>query len=442
MHGGALLPLVAALGLIACGGGSPGDLPADAGSPSGGDAGADAGRPSGPDGGATRCSAAPECETVEGTVVEHRMEALDGCAFILQEPREPAAGMARADALLEKAGTAVTLADVLENLNREGRSGVTADTALRMREHDYVGFRWDSGDEQVSYWYSQGVTGSSDARADGHTHGRRLLLVSWYHRTDARPTKGARVSLVDFTDPSAIRYRHLLLVTPTGDGADVDFGPAEYASGDALHAGGIVWLGDLLYVADTRVGLRVFDLSRIFEVTHTDANERIGFSDGRMDAHGYRYAIPQIARYRLAEGSCPVRFSFAGLDRSADPPLIVTGEYASGHPNGRVVRWPVDPDTGWLLASDGLVHAWDAVIAAQSSMQGAITHDGVYYISSGAQVGPLGRLYRTRPGLESAVTAWPAGCEDLYVERDTGLIWTTTEFPELRDTLGIPLQGR
>lgn len=76
-------------------------------------------------------------------------------------------------------------------------------------------------------------------------------------------------------------------------------------------------------------------------------------------------------------------------------------------------------------------------------MQGGLTYEGVYYISSSSQTASSwGRLYRTRPGLMSAITAWPYGAEDLYVERLERLIWTAAEHPGTRDTLGIPLQGR
>lgn len=45
------------------------------------------------------------------------------------------------------------------------------------------------------------------------------------------------------------------------------------------------------------------------------------------------------------------------------------------------------------------------------------------------------------PGTTSGGTAWPDGPEDLYVERDRELIWTTAEHPGKRVTLGIPMQG-
>jgi len=61
-------------------------------------------------------------------------------------------------------------------------------------------------------------------------------MVSWYHRTDARPTKGARISVVDVSDLSRPRYRHLLLVDPVETAEGADFGPAEYDSGGAEFA--------------------------------------------------------------------------------------------------------------------------------------------------------------------------------------------------------------
>ncbi|MEQ8453701.1 MAG: hypothetical protein RLO52_19980 [Sandaracinaceae bacterium] len=401
-----------------------------------GDAGVvDGGAPE-PAAGPPRCADAVDCEAAAPSVVEHNMVSVDGCSFALV--RDPAADRdAQIDALAARMGGARTVADVLGHLNREGRAGISSDNAGRMRNHAHVGFRWNAGDEAVDYWYPQGITGSSDAQESGRVEGRRLLMVSWYHRTDARPTKGARVSLVDYSDPSAIRYRHLLLVTPTDDGAS--YGAAEYDSGGALHAGGIVWVGDHLYVADTSVGLRVYDLSRILQPSNSDDGDRVGLSGGRSDAHGYRYAVPQLARYRLAPGSCPIRFSFAGLDRAAS--VIVTGEYRSGDPAGRVARWAVDLETGWLREEGGRVPTLDAAAAAQTRMQGGLTFEGVHYLSSSSQAGRWGRLYRTRPGRESVITAWPYGCEDLYVERAERLIWTSTEHPPLRDTLGIPLQG-
>ena len=167
----------------------------------------------------------------------------------------------------------------------------------------------------------------------------------------------------------------------------------------SLHAGGIAWVGELLYVADTTQGFRVFDMSRIIEVTHTDDNDRVGVSAGRVDAFGYRYVVPQIARYRLASGSCPVRFSFVGLDRSSAAPTMLSGEYRADDAGGRLVQWPVDAQTGWLAAEPGgVVRATRAFVGAQTRMQGALSWQGGLYMSSSSQYMRFGRLYRTRPG--------------------------------------------
>ncbi|MCY1055667.1 hypothetical protein [Nannocystis sp. SCPEA4] len=389
------------------------------------------------------CTDPPACGDVEATATEHQLELLDGCAFAL-EPNDFAAGIARADALLARAGTAVTIDDVLGQLNREGVPGLSAYQADRMKNHDYTGFRWNDGDGAVDYWYPQGITGSSDARADGKVSGKRLLLVSWYHNIDREPAdppaRGVRLSLVDITDLDAIRYRHLLLVTPTGDGPDVNFTAANTSSGDALHAGGIVWLGDRLYVASTSVGFRVYDMSRIFETTASDDDTKIGISGGEVNAHTYRYAVPEIGRYSLTDESCPLRFSAVALDRSADPPVLVTAEYMTDL-TGRVARWPVDLDSTELVTNGGTVFARDAALAGQSRIQGAVTYEGVYYMSCSSQASQWGRLYRNLPDSMSEITAWPDGPEDLYVERDLKLIWTAAEHPNKRVNVGIPMQG-
>ena len=159
-----------------------------------------------------------------------------------------------------------------------------------------------------------------------------------------------------------------------------------------------------------------------------------------MDAHGYRYAIPLMGRYTLHPDACPVRFSYVGLDRSTDPPRLVTGEYFSDHPNGRMVAWEIDPDTGRLNVLNGELRGVDAYVSGQTRMQGGLTLEGDVYISSSSQTpSNYGRLYRTHPGMESSISAWPYGCEDLSYESQTGIIWTASEHPGRREVVGIPL---
>ena len=383
------------------------------------------------------------CGGAQPATTEHHLVAAEPCSFGLVPTSASAIAQRREliAALVARSGGRVSMSDVLGDLNRQGTSGISSDNAYRLRNHDFGGFRWNSGDEGVTYWYPQGITGTSDAEPGGRVGGRNAVLVSWYHKTDARPTKGVRVSLADITNLSDVDYRHLLLVQPTGTPTSPDFGPVETGSGNALHAGGIVWWGDLLYVADTTGGLRVFDLANVMRVPNTDDTNRIGISGGRFDAHGYRYAIPELMRFRRHGDSCTVRFSFVGLDRSSTPPALVTGEYRSDDIGGRIVVWDLDPATGLLDVRSGEVRASAAYVSGQTRMQGAIRYEGNIYISSSSQYERYGRLYRTRPGFgASSITAWVYGAEDLYIDRAADRIWTAAEHPGNRDTVGIPIR--
>lgn len=416
--------------------------PEDAGPPDAGPP--DTGPPDGgPEDAALRCEPLPVICGAAPAVAEHRMAELAACRFALVPEGDLAANRARADALCQRMGGRLDLVAVLDDLNRDGQPGITAGAADRLRNHDYVGLRFNAGDQATPDWYPQGLSGADDAWPGGHP--RRLLLVSWYDHDDLPPVKGVRLTLIDATDPDAARYRHLLLVEPRGEGANLTFDPITLqgmGDGGPLHAGGIVWAHPWLYVADTQQGFRVFDLSRVARVPDVDAEDRVGIAGGRIDAFSYRFVVPQVLRYRPAPGACPVRFSFAGLDRSAEPPLLVSGEYHADDVNGRLVSWPLDADTGRLLTEpDGTVRGVAAVVSGQTRVQGGVSWEGDYYLSSSSQVNGLGRLYRTRPGLESRITAWPRGCEDLYVERSTDLIWTVTEHPNEREVVGIPRQA-
>jgi hypothetical protein len=376
-------------------------------------------------------------------LVQHHMQDTQGCSFGLIPPNAAAwtNGRARAQNLATRMGGARSIAQITSDLNRQGRSSLTNQTTTRLRNHNYQGWIWNSGDNGVSYWYPQGITGSSDAVDSGRINNRRLQLISWYHKTNARPTKGVRVSLADLTQMNDVDYRHMLLVVPFGDGVAVNYRPLHksLANTEALHAGGIVWYGDYLYVADTANGFRVFDMSLIARVSHTDDTSAIGRNGARTDAFGYRYIIPQVASYIKAPGSCAFSYSFVSLDRSSNPPSLLAGEYKSSNIQGRLVHYFLDPTSHRIEVRAGEVRGQQAKMAAQNRMQGAQRWQGNYYISSSSQWNQFGRLYRTRSGLESSISAWVYGAEDLYYERQTGIIWTTAEHPDFRDVVGIPL---
>lgn len=231
-----------------------------------------------------------------------------------------------------------SLAQVMADANRSG-SRISSVPGVRCF---HTGFVFDQGDQETT-WRPQGLSGSADAfpEASGITpDGRKLLVVSWHDDKFANNgEKGSRVTFIDVTDMDRIRYRHVLLVEPFDNGA----GLVDIKSVDT-HAGGIAWVGRYLYVAQTETGFRVFDTQSILEAS-LDGPSIIGRVGDELHAHGYKYILPQVGLYE-PHSKCAMRFSWMSVDRSSDPPSLISGEYPEDEdsPNGRMYRWQLGPD--------------------------------------------------------------------------------------------------
>ena len=162
-------------------------------------------------------------------------------------------------------------------------------------------------------------------------------------------------------DTAAGRYGHVALVTKDGK-------PVK------THAGGLAWREDLLYVADTTRGLRVFDLTRFAGAT-----------------------LPQAGWYRPVEKG--LRFSYASVDVAAGSLLV--GEYTDKVPGARLVRWPFAP--GGLLAQEPASDAW---LTAHANLQGAVVLGGQLLMAASRgpiREGKLDRLAVRRGGRAPAL---------------------------------------
>ena len=380
-----------------------------------------------PDAGAMWACAPLPMSCPEVQTQRHRMISTSGCRFAL-EPPDWQSGNENVERLVRRVGNRRSMGQLLADLNREGRGlgGWYLGRSIVGAE----GFRWNTGDDNVRYWMPQGVSGSSDAWDHGRVNGRRIVVVAWYDNDEGPGSnRGVRVSFADHTDPEDVRYRHALLVEPLPT-AIPNF------RGIDSHAGGIVWYGNYLYVAQTRTGFRVFDLTNIMQV-ETDEDE-MGYVDGQYYARRYKYIIPQIGLYRLHEDSCRVKFSFVALDRSTSPHRFLSGEYHSDDDSGRLVHWRLTPNTHRLELREGLARGEDAAVSGETKMQGAVTYEGRWYISSSTQFLRYGKLYTTAPGEgASSERPWPYGPEDLYVERDRDRLWTATEFRGYRKVMNL-----
>jgi hypothetical protein len=251
------------------------------------------------------------------------------------------------------------------------------------------GFCWDHADDTSADWVPQGVTGSGDADASGVVNGKRLIAASWHGPSDTY----ARISIADYSKPSAgVPYHHLLLVEPTVNGSQVNF-----RSMQNVHADGLMWRGDLLFVA-TGTRLQVFSLSHIWATGASGTNAgQIGlYSDG-AHARWHAWAMPMIAEYRTVWGpggtwaSCaPVKDNAPCLNAislAPDRASFITSEYynptdGSSPAGGRVIRWPLDTSTGLPAAgTDRKVHATEGYWSPIWHMQGVATDGTAFYLT-------------------------------------------------------------
>ncbi|WP_416901837.1 hypothetical protein [Micromonospora echinospora] len=357
-----------------------------------------------------------------------------------------------ADALAGTIG-ADNVATVLETANRQTNSCNSSQLAAQPQYYDRTDiplapqdiisssdrFCWNTEDSTTRHWLPQGVTGSSDADDDHLWGTHQVMVVAWHYSATTAGTsydKGARISVVN---RATGEYRHVLLVEPTKTST-----PNYRAVG--IHAGGIAWLGNYLYVTDTEDGLRVFDMRKFLWVDAADG-EKVGLHGGVYKGHGYSYVLPQVGIYRQADiqTSCvpatsSLCFSSLTLDRSTSPDTLVVGEYRSGVDTanlnvagGRVVRYPVDASTRQLVLTGGEVVPTDAVTSPKSNVQGVQTWAGTYYLGrSSAEKHSF--MYSGPKDVTMDRWSWAIGPEDLYHEHSgtgssmgPGKIWTATE---------------
>ena len=302
----------------------------------------------------------------------------------------------------------VSAKHVIEDGNRKVRS-LSGAHAVSGVPGVVGGFRWNSGDDDVSYWTPQGITGSADATNDGFVGGHRVLLASWYSSNG----KGVRISFVRSDSLASARYRHVLLVTPRGNGT---YGLVK------IHAGGIAWYKHFLYVADTYHGVRVFDTNRLLYVPKARRGASLN----------YKYVLPQVGHYESTGKS--MHFSFVAIDRSGSAPRLQAGEYRDGKAGGRIISWYLSPKTGLLTRA----RAAYGVRSPRTNMQGALQLNGRDY-SSESHGGAHGILASGRPNGPVSTRTWAYHPEDLTYSRFTNRLYSLTEGRGDRVVFGIGL---
>jgi hypothetical protein len=322
----------------------------------------------------------------------------------------------------------------------------------------------DSGLGTHPQWTPQGVTTVADAQPSQRWRGggpAQPIIVSWYNglpnrRLDRR--QGTRISVLN---PATGAYEHVLLVYPTADGSYMSMRQRQLPSSGSLHAGGIVWYGNYLYVADVNRGFRIFDLRQILDLKasrngNTTDTEKIGRIGKTYYGHGYRYVLPESAAYSNTSSSAracttaatgPI-FSYVGLDRTGADHLT-SGEYCTARADpvsGRVATWPLDASTGKPKLTGRYWKGDSAYHLPQDkgSFQGALRWRGRWYLSRSSGGHRSGSFYttdriRSRTGTLSIDRArtrrLSIGPEDLSHWGGTSPfsgVWTVSEYRRKR----------
>jgi hypothetical protein len=235
---------------------------------------------------------------------------IDAKDFTLQESAD-SPHLAALAKHFQSTGKNVSVTAVLNSANRDLNQG-----------HPSVGtgspneaWAWNSGDYKTTKWTPQGITSSADALGTGKWNDHEAWIVSWYQQGDS-----VRVS---FVDRKTHKYRHVLLVYPS---ADDDF------KSIAIHAGGIMWYGNLLYVVDTNNGIRAFDLDNIWEVETADGVGKM--KDGKgYSADGYQYVLPQARCVPLTQLSPLNTFTNSSTAGTSGPPDLNPLSASPGSPS-------------------------------------------------------------------------------------------------------------
>lgn len=375
------------------------------------------------------------CPTPPALARGSGLKALDRCAFPLTDTGTWSDRAALVDAI-DASVPRVTLDAILTDLNRAGVTTTAANvpgTAPGIKS----AFKWAAGDESVAYWIPQGITGSFDGRDDGLVAGRKVVMVSWYYDiasdTGSTVEKGVRIAIADVTNAAAVAYRFAILVEPVTKNGRTDFAAIP------VHAGGLAWVGNYLYVPVTGSGFRVFDLTRILRVDDTTGSADVMGYDAtvmKYRAVGYRYAIPQVAEYKDA-GTCNAVFSFVSLDRSTTPPSLVSGEYDSASVVGRLYRWPLAADGHLVVTDANRVIPDAAYYMAESHVQGGASRNGTFWLSSSQPSGSAGALYRTHENMPSTTLGWVDSPEDLAFDPQTDRLWCLSEAVNNRVVISV-----
>jgi hypothetical protein len=299
------------------------------------------------------------------------------------------------------------------------------------------GFKWNAGDEETTDWRPQGIT--------GFTWGtKNYLLVTWYAVGPddiagvENKYKGVRIALVDITNMSNITYRLALLVQNKANATNAalyDTPTNTFTQRDSfipvtMHAGGVAYYNQKIYIADTGLGLRVFDLNNFIAAEPDPGKVTIGKeSNGDLKAFDYGYILPQSGYYKMTNAK---PFSFVSLGEGTTPAdkRLWTGQYQTSGTVAQLFGYPISA-SGVVTGPPTVIDPKDDTGLTVLNMQGAYRAGTKTFMTKTGNSSYEGSTARLVKYVDGAATGtryrWPHGAEDLYLD-SSGLLWNLTEY--------------
>ncbi|GAA3552648.1 hypothetical protein GCM10022222_40380 [Amycolatopsis ultiminotia] len=340
-------------------------------------------------------------------------------------------------ALVSTLGTAA-VHTVMDNANHSRRALPSSFSLAGLTG----GFQFDDADNKDCKSYPQGITTSRDAvgTADGGNYdGHQLVLISWYTKgsCDGKQQR-SRLTLVDWDATYPDKYRKILLVEPTGSTSAPDFKDVP------IHAGGVSWYGDNLYVADTGGGMRVFDMRKILKTDPGGDAGQIGRQSPTVYyAHNYAYVLPQVGTISSKTTSgTNLAWSSISLDRASKSMVMTEYTCKSGctdYPNRapRAIRYPFAPSSTTFADS---TTASQALQLPWYKLNGVASHNGRWWFNSSGDK----QLYYWTPDGGSKTYPWVSSGESIsYWEDGTNpdLLWSLQEGTGNRNVFAVGQAG-
>lgn len=279
---------------------------------------------------------------------------------------------------------------------------------MRHRRRGVVELTWLTARSYTTKWYPQGID-------FGTWQGRRTLAVSWFRQDKTGQHLASRVTFIDL---ARSRYLDVAL---TIEGDDGELLPAQ------IHAGGLAWFGDRLFVAATGQGIWEFDLSDTHKLRGAGARRVVG-------ARRQGFGAAALVAVRTHVHSVPLRCSFLGRVFDVDGtslPRVLIGEYR-GDELGRIGEFTIPGDVD---GSFGPVAENSPQIPC---MQGAAQWGARRFISQSRGVKPGALWDGDGAQPQRSALLLPIGCEDLALDPEERMLWSLGEHPWRRVVRGIP----